>query len=133
VNLTVGDAQAHELTEEPASFTLARDNHGNMAASLRVYLQLGGTATRNTDYTTTNLIFAGGDTFYTTILADQPSQTILITPVSDVDEEGDETVTLMLLQPQLAGNDYTIGAPSQGLATILEIADTLFRDGFEDP
>jgi len=37
---------------------------------------------------------------------------------------------LALLGPQLADQDYTVGAPSQA-EIILDFVDIIFRDGFE--
>ncbi|MDX1379522.1 MAG: hypothetical protein R3233_00305, partial [Xanthomonadales bacterium] len=115
VTLTVPDATAAEAAQDPASFTVTRTADAGTGSSLRVYLQLGGTATRSTDYATTNLSFAGGDAYYTTIAAGQTSNSIAITPVLDNRIEGDETITFDVLPWQLAGNEYQIGNPSSAI------------------
>jgi hypothetical protein len=98
-----------------------------------VYVELGGTATRGTDYTTTSLSFAGGTTFFLTIGVGELSAPVTVTPIFDELEEGDETVSFSLLPPQLAGHDYTVGVPDQAQIVILDYVDRIFKDSFEGP
>lgn len=56
----------------------------------------------------------------------------MLTPDYELVEEGDETAIFTLLGPQLAGHDYTVGAAAQGLITILDLVDSIFKDSFED-
>jgi len=132
VTITASDPEAAEQGPNTGTLTVARDSHGNMGASLRVYLELGGTAVRNADYTTTNLESIGGSTYYVTIPANELSQDIVITPVADMPGEGDETVILTVLEPQLGGHDYLIGAPAQAIVTIEDLVPSIIMDGFEN-
>jgi hypothetical protein len=95
---------------------VTRTTDAGTGSSLRVYLELGGTAVRGTDYTTTGLSFAGGTTCYAQILGNQASVNVTFTPTLDNLIEGEETITYSLLGPLLAGHDYTIGEPDSGAA-----------------
>lgn len=118
VHLTVDDAEAAEAGADPAGFTVTRSSQGNLALSLRVYLQVGGTAQRVLDFSTGNLFYSEGTTWYVVIPANQSSISATIVPSSDNLIEGEETMSYSLLGPLLAGNDYTIGAPESGDATL---------------
>jgi len=83
------------------------------------------------DYSTTNLSWAVGTTYYLTIPATALSQSVTLTPIFDETEEGDETAVFNLLGPQLVGSDYTVGLPSKGEITIQDFVDIIFWDGFE--
>lgn len=96
-----------------------------------MYLQIGGSAQPGADYTTTNLGGAGGNNYYITLPGSSLSQTVTLTPTRDNLIEVPENVTFTLLEPQLVGNDYTIGAPFAGEIIILDFVDIIFRDGFE--
>jgi hypothetical protein len=112
ITLTVDDGSAAEAGQGTGEFTVTRSNDGNTAAYLRVYLEVVGIALRGTDYATTNLNFAGGSTYYLNIPAASLSQSVILTPAVDNLIEGVENITFTLLEPQLAGHDYTVGSPS---------------------
>jgi serralysin len=111
VILTEGETMAAEAGQVPADFTVSRNMQGNFNTTLRVYLEMGGTALINTDYAPTNLTAVGGSTYYVTIPTSMSSITVTLTPVRDNIIEGLENITFQLLPPQLAGHDYTIGSP----------------------
>jgi hypothetical protein len=132
VTLTIDDGAAAELEEDPGSLTIARSNHGNTTANLRVYLQVGGTAQFNTDYSVSpTLSTASAGVYFTTIPANQLSLTLTLTPDFDFSPEADESVTFGLIAGQLAGHDYLVGAPAAGQITILNHLEGIFADGFE--
>jgi Ca2+-binding RTX toxin-like protein len=86
VTVNSPDASAAEAGLDPGTFTISRT--GSTTASLPVSYVLTGTATNGTDYTTIPLT--------TTILANQSSANLLVTPINDPSVEGNETVTLTL-------------------------------------
>jgi predicted extracellular nuclease len=98
VSITATDANAAEssTTVNTGTFTLTRT--GDTTAALTVTYTIGGTATNGIDY--------NGLTGSVVIPAGQTSATIVITPVNDGITEGNETVTLNLVD----GASYDLGA-----------------------
>ncbi|WP_165869247.1 Calx-beta domain-containing protein [Maribacter algicola] len=82
-------------------FTISLNQVNNSGAGIVVNYTVGGTATGGTDYSTiTNSV---------TIPNNQPSATVVITPINDAVQEGTETVVLTL-QPSGAYNLGTAAA-----------------------
>jgi len=79
VTFTLDDGEAAEAGPDSASFTVMRDTHGNTGSALRVYLEIGGSAVQGIDYSTTNLSWAVGTTYYLTIPATALSQSVTLT------------------------------------------------------
>jgi hypothetical protein len=111
---------------------VARSNQGNTATSLRVYLQIGGAAQRGADYDLDQVTPIVGDVYYTTIAVGELSRAIVLTPDFELIEEGNETANFTVLGPQLANHDYVVGVPAQGVITILDFVDGIYKDSFED-
>lgn len=132
ISITAPDPLAHEEGEESATVVVSRSDQGNTDSNMRVYLELGGSAIRNTDFTTTGLTGAGGNSFYTTLAGGSLSQEVIVTPIFDLEEEGDESVTFMLLGHQFPNHEYQIGLPSETEVTIVDFIEPLIDDGFED-
>lgn len=110
-----------------ATFTITRDNTTLLSSPLTVNLAVGGTATFGTDYTA-----SGADTFTATtatitIPAGQLSANIIVTPISDLTNESDETVILSIVPA--VGISQT-GTNSSATFTILNddfaVTDPLF-------
>ncbi|MCH8042669.1 MAG: S8 family serine peptidase [Planctomycetes bacterium] len=143
VTISATDASAAEEGSDPGEFTITRS--GDTSGSLTVFYTVGGTATAgpaaDQDYNT----LSGS----VTISDGSPSATITVTPVDDVLEEGNETVTLTLavdtayiVGPSdadtvtIADNDLTATnalAESEttvsGTVTAGDYTDTFFNDG----
>jgi len=84
-------------------------------------------AVQGIDYSTTNLSWAVGTTYYLTIPATALSQSVTLTPLRDNLIEDVENITFVLVEPQLVGHDYTIGSPSEGGVTISDdVAEVTF-------
>ena len=100
------DASAAEPGADPGRFTLTRT--GPLAGPLLVDFDLGGSATNGADYAALDLSvsFAPG----------QATASLEVVPIDDPLVEGDETVTLTLLD----GADYDLGAPSEATLTIAD-------------
>ena len=132
VTVTVDDGQGAELGADTASATVHRTDQGNTGTTLSVYLQLGGSAIRTQDYNTSNLFFAGGNTYFVQIQAGQLSRTVTFTPLPDADEtEGEENITLSLIEPQNPDHGYVLGSPSTAEVFIRDFIQRIFMDGFE--
>ena len=131
VTLILDDGSADEAGQDPGSFTVTRSDSGNTAAPLFVWVTIGGTADRGTDYSLTNAVFAGGTDYQVAIQAGQLSTTVTLTPVVDQTLEGDETAIFTLRSPGTNGSDYTAGDPSDVLIVIKDRTDSIFKDGFE--
>jgi len=124
VTLTQDDVSAAEAGQDTGEITISRSNDGNTAAALRVYLE---SAVQGIDYSTTNLSWAVGTTYYLTIPATALSQSVTLTPLRDNLIEDVENITFVLVEPQLVGHDYTIGSPSEGGVTISDdVAEVTF-------
>ncbi|BAT53969.1 5'-nucleotidase/2',3'-cyclic phosphodiesterase [Nostoc sp. NIES-3756] len=108
VSITATDASASEssTTVNTGSFTITRT--GDTTAALTVTYTIGGTATNGSDYNSL--------TGSVVIPAGQTSATITITPVNDGTTEGNETVTLTLVD----GVSYDLGAASNATVNITD-------------
>ncbi|MDZ4286491.1 MAG: hypothetical protein U0984_00955, partial [Prosthecobacter sp.] len=96
VTLTAADASAGETGLDSANFIVSRD--GAPATPLTVAYTIAGTAAGGADYAS----LSGT----ATILANDSSASIAITPLADTVAEGDETIQLSLA----ASSDYLLGA-----------------------
>jgi hypothetical protein len=94
-------------SETGGTGTLTLSRTGDYAASMTVNIATGGTATGGTDYTSLSST--------ATIAAGATTGTITVTPLSDGNIEGDETVTV-----SLDAGSYTIGEPSSQTVTITD-------------
>ncbi|MBD2500053.1 choice-of-anchor I family protein [Anabaena azotica] len=117
VSITATDANAAEssTTVNKGSFTLTRT--GDTTAALTVTYTVGGTATNGIDY--------NGLTGSVVIPAGQASATITITPVNDATTEGNETVTLTLVD----GVSYDLGVANATVTIADNTAGTLKKVG----
>ncbi|MUG95831.1 hypothetical protein F7734_27120 [Scytonema sp. UIC 10036] len=106
VTIAATDANATEAGTDPGTFRITRS--GDTTNALNVNYAVAGTAT-GTDYTQTL-------TGTATILAGASSVDITITPVDDALVEGNETVTLTLVDTA----DYDLGATSTATVTIAD-------------
>jgi hypothetical protein len=106
ISVEATDAAAGEDGPDPGVFTLSRT--GPAGLPLVVDIGLRGTAANGTDYqlVSTSVTFAAGET----------QTSVVVTPIADVDAEGDETVTLDLLP----GGAYVVGAPASATLTIAD-------------
>ncbi|WP_158277465.1 immunoglobulin domain-containing protein [Opitutus sp. ER46] len=106
VTLVATDATAAEAGPETAAFRFARD--GDTTAALTVNYTLSGTATAAdvTPALTGSVTFPAG----------QAVVDLVLTPVDDAANEGDETLTLTLD----AGTGYVPGASTAGTVTITD-------------
>jgi hypothetical protein len=91
---------------DPGSFTVTRS--GSTGDSLTVSYTIGGIATSGSDYSSPES--------FITIPAGSSSATIIVSPIDDMEAEGDETVTLTIT-PSLT---YNIGTPSTATVTIVD-------------
>ena len=132
VTLTVGDANAAEAAQNTGSFTVFRTDDGNTAAPLNVWLTIGGPATEASGYTVPDMEWIGGADYRGTIAGGQLSRTMVLTPVLDVFNEGDETFMATIRLPGDSGHQYTIGLPSAGIITIHDFVQGIFKDSFEE-
>ncbi len=131
VILTLDDGDAAEAGQLPGSFTVTRTNQGNVAQAITVWVAVSGSATIDTDYAHPDMVCCGpGNEYLITILGNQLSRTITITPVLDAfEDEGDETVVVTLLD---IGQIYTVGVQLSATITIRDFQNLLFKNGFED-
>ena len=104
VSVTASDATAAEAGLNPGAFRLTRS--GDLTAALTVTFTLTGTATRGTDYEDGLLTVE--------FTAGQATATVTITPKTDTDAEGAESVILTVVD----GNGYTAGAPATATVMI---------------
>jgi hypothetical protein len=113
VTLSVNDDSAAESGQDPASLTVRRTDDGNLAASLAVWITVGGTAQANGDYTFTNLGFASAPSDYVVVIpGGELARSVTLTPRRDNIAEGTESVTFNVRAPGSPGSDYLIGTPS---------------------
>lgn len=106
VTVTASDANAAEASLDPGEFTITRT--GDTAQSLTVNYTITGTAADGTDYQSL--------TGSLMILAGSAIGTVEVTPIDDIDIEGNETVVLTLA----SNAAYTIGVSSSGTVTIAD-------------
>ena len=113
VSLAATDDTAAEAGAETGTFTITRS--GGPAGALEVFYTIGGTAANGVDYAaiTSSVVIADGS----------DSATVLITPVDDLLEEGNETVVLTLIET----DDYRIESSGGETVTIVD-DDVIFID-----
>ncbi|MBW3584885.1 MAG: endonuclease/exonuclease/phosphatase, partial [Cyanobacteria bacterium 0813] len=110
VTLQATDANAAEAGQEPGTFRITRTGDTSAAVSVNYTVATGaGQATNGTDYTP-NL------TGIATIDAGQSFVDVAIAPVDDSAVEGNETVTLNLVDT----SDYDLGGSSAATVTIAD-------------
>ncbi|MEB3355309.1 MAG: ExeM/NucH family extracellular endonuclease [Synechococcales bacterium] len=107
VTIAATDADAAEAGQDPGTFRITRT--GDTTNALTVSYTIAGTATNGTDYTPTL-------TGTTEIAAGQSFVDITITPDDDADMEGDETVTLTLVDTA----DYDLGTTTEATVAIAD-------------
>ena len=106
VSIVATAANASEAGLKPGQFTISRA--GNNSASLIVHYTVSGSATNGIDYTA----LSGS----ITIPAGSPSEVLVISPIDDLDFEGNETVTVRLA----SSVSYIIGSPKSATVTIAD-------------
>jgi hypothetical protein len=127
LNLTDGDVS--EGGPNPGSFTFTRSDNGIISQALQLRVDVTGAAAFNSDYTANpNMIFLGGTWYQVTIPPDQHAVTVIITPVQDGINEGDEAVNFTLVGDGLT---YTVGEPANATITIADFVEGIFKDSFE--
>ncbi len=110
VSITATDASASETTSDPGTFRISRIGSTDDALDVNYTVATGaGQATNGTDY---NPTLAGT----ATIGIGQSFVDIIITPVDDLDSEGNETVTLTLTD----AIEYDLGSSSSATVTIAD-------------
>ncbi len=109
VNLWVTDASAAEVGLDPGMFRFTRSG-GDIGSELSISLNRTGSAINGSDYAFTSNSFS--------IPAGQLSATQPVTPFADNLVEGNETVTLNLLD----GSNFVIGTPGNFTVTIADNA-----------
>jgi hypothetical protein len=112
VTIEATDSNASEVGPDPGEFTITRMG-GSFADPLTVTFTRGGTATNGTDYTAIPTTV--------TIPANSFSTTVTVTPITETNIEGVETVQLTLS----ASNDYTLGANTNATVNIRDRAAVL--------
>jgi len=128
VNLTLDDGDASEAGPDPGSFVVTRT--GSTAGALQLRVDVTGEAAFGTDYTPSpDMVFLGGTWYRVTIPPDQYAVTVIITPVQDGINEGDEAVNFTLVGDGLT---YTVGEPANATITISDFVEGIFKDSFED-
>ncbi|MGI0486316.1 Calx-beta domain-containing protein [Pantanalinema rosaneae CENA516] len=106
VSIAATDPTAAEAGTDPGVYTITRT--GDTSQALTVSYTVGGTATNGTDYTAI--------TETVTIPAGQSSVNVIITPIDDLDVEGDETVNLTLT----SSASYTLSTATTATVTIAD-------------
>lgn len=107
VTIAAQDASAAEAGQDPGTFRITRT--GDTTNALSVSYTIAGQATNGTDYTPTL-------TGSTAIAAGQSFVDVTITPVDDSTIEGNETVTLTLVDTA----NYDLGATTEATVTIAD-------------
>jgi hypothetical protein len=111
VSVNATDPSAAEKDAEPGTIEFTRNNTSD---GLSVYFTISGTATKKADYVTV------ADTAY--FLPGQSKVSLEIKPVTDVIEEGDETVVVRLLSTKNGRTiRYGIKQPDSAVVTIHDI------------
>jgi len=106
VSVKAAKKKGFEKGAKPATVVFTRK--GDKSAALDVSYTVGGTATSGTDYVAL--------TGVVTIPAGKKSATVTITPIDDVVQEGNETVTLMVLP----GTAHTHAKANTATVTIVD-------------
>ena len=129
VNLTLGNGDASEAGPNPGSFIVSR-NGGVISQALDLRVIVTGKATFASDYSTNpDMVRQVSNVYQLIIPPDQTEVTVLITPVQDGTDEGDETV-IFTLQDTSA---YTVGESVTASITIADFVEGIFKDSFENP
>lgn len=87
----------------------------NAASNITVNFTVGGTATYNTDYTSSGATTFDSTSGTATISAGSNSTSFTLTPVGDANLEPNETIIISIS----AGSDYDAGSPSSATNTII--------------
>ncbi|MGB7219547.1 MAG: Calx-beta domain-containing protein, partial [Vicinamibacterales bacterium] len=118
VTIVATDAQSTEDGPDTGTFTISRT--GSTAAPLTVFFTRSGSATPGLDFTdfSSPVSIPGG----------QVSATVTVIALTDVVNEGPETVELTV-----ASGSYIVGAPSSAIVTINNSAPTLVTVIATDP
>jgi hypothetical protein len=131
VGVIVSDAFASENNQNVGEFTIVRAGNTDITQPLTVFIEVGGSASPNLDFSGLNLTYdpaTGTWRGSLTFQAGQTHITLLITPLVDEFEEGVETVTLTILSAD--DSSYTVDNASS--ATI-QIEDKTIIDTPIDP
>jgi hypothetical protein len=96
-----------------------------------VGIQVGGTAQVGPDYDSKGLSSSGNNTDLAAILANGLQRVITLTPDFEGVIEGDESTAFTLVPGQLAGNAWFVGSPAEGMMTIMDFVDAVFKDSRE--
>lgn len=112
VTVTVTPASVLENGTANATYTFTRT--GLTTNPLTVNFSVGGTATLNTDYTTSGADSFSETTGSVTFASGQATKTVTIDPTGDTMVEANETVVLSLA----ADNRYLVGTAKTATATI---------------
>ena len=124
VSMEIVDSEASEAGPGTGSFTVFRSNNGNIAAGITLPLVFSGTASHGSDYTLSNVKCC----YTVTIPAGDLSTNVILTPVLDTNEEGDEIAEISLG----TGNSYLLGDPSKVSIIIADFTEGIFSDSFEE-
>jgi len=91
-------------------------------------IDVGGSATINTDYTPQNLALWNGSIKFIIIPAGEFAASAILTPTKDFVIEGDETLafTLVIHSP------YDVGTQILAEMVIADLIDQVFKDSFEN-
>jgi hypothetical protein len=115
INL-IESIDASEAGPQPGSFVVTRSV--STAAALQIKLDVQGTAGIQNDYSTNPiLVWQGGTTYYVDIPPNQLSVTVVVTPVQDGANEGDETAIFTLVGE---GETYAAGPNTQAEVVIAD-------------
>jgi YD repeat-containing protein len=106
ITITATDPNASEMGQDSGTFTVSRT--GGTETALAVSYTVSGTATPGADYTALPSTV--------TILAGNPSATLIVTPVDDTTVEGEETVVVTLS----SSSSYAVGSPGSATVTIAD-------------
>jgi len=112
VTLSVNPSSVNEDGSTNLAYTF--NPTGNLTKSLTVNFTVGGTATFNTDYTTSGAASFSATNGSITFAADSNTATLTIDPNADVSIEPNETVVLTLID----GANYIVGTSTPVAATI---------------
>lgn len=114
VFVTANNPVACELANAPGSFIIERPG-GDTSQTLTVNYSLSGSAGNGVDFVTLPLA--------RTIAANSTTTGVSVIPISDTLPEGDETVTLTILDDP----SYTVGLPASATVTIKDLPIDAWR------
>jgi len=133
VNLTLDDGDLAEAGQDPGGFTVTRSNNGAIDRPLDVFVDLAGTATNGLDYTISGATLWIDATYFLTIQAESFSASATVTPKTDNQPEGEETVVWTLRDTLDDKHDYFLGTQTNLKMAIRDFVEMIFKDSFEDP